>query len=156
MDSGQDPIFQGATDFDLELIERRTLDGHIQELIYPGLESFSDRSQLFARLDRALVELLALHRAMFLRSSSKSPDCEETIEARCLERSHRRLRPDEDEQLAPVRLLASARAEEQTERGRVDESDQAKVDGQVGDFCQRVFDRRGTEKVELASEDENR
>ena len=25
---------QGAADFDLELIERRTLDGHIQELIY--------------------------------------------------------------------------------------------------------------------------
>jgi hypothetical protein len=26
--------FQGAADFDLELIERRTLDGHIHELIY--------------------------------------------------------------------------------------------------------------------------
>jgi dihydrofolate reductase len=32
--SGLDPIFQGAADFDLELIEHRTLDGHIQELIY--------------------------------------------------------------------------------------------------------------------------
>ena len=32
--TGEDPIFQGAADFDLELIERRTLDGHIQELIY--------------------------------------------------------------------------------------------------------------------------
>ena len=32
--TGQDPIFQGAADFDLELIETRTLDGHIQELIY--------------------------------------------------------------------------------------------------------------------------
>ena len=32
--SGLDPIFQGGADFDLELIERRTLDGHIQELIY--------------------------------------------------------------------------------------------------------------------------
>jgi dihydrofolate reductase len=32
--TGLDPIFQGAADFDLELIERRTLDGHIQELIY--------------------------------------------------------------------------------------------------------------------------
>ena len=32
--SGLDPIFQGAADFDLELIESRTLDGHIQELIY--------------------------------------------------------------------------------------------------------------------------
>jgi dihydrofolate reductase len=32
--TGQDPIFEGAADFDLELIESRTLDGHIQELIY--------------------------------------------------------------------------------------------------------------------------
>jgi dihydrofolate reductase len=32
--TGLDPIFQGAADFDLELIEQRTLDGHIQELIY--------------------------------------------------------------------------------------------------------------------------
>jgi dihydrofolate reductase len=32
--TGVDPIFQGAADFDLELIERRTLDGHIQELSY--------------------------------------------------------------------------------------------------------------------------
>jgi dihydrofolate reductase len=32
--SGVDPVFQGAPDFDLELIESRTLDGHIQELIY--------------------------------------------------------------------------------------------------------------------------
>ena len=32
--TGSAPIFQGAADFDLELIERRTLDGHIQELIY--------------------------------------------------------------------------------------------------------------------------
>ncbi|MFD4262543.1 dihydrofolate reductase family protein [Streptomyces sp. NPDC058534] len=32
--SGLAPIFQGAADFDLELIERRTLDGHIQELVY--------------------------------------------------------------------------------------------------------------------------
>lgn len=32
--SGLDPIFQGASDFDLELIEHRTLDGHIQELVY--------------------------------------------------------------------------------------------------------------------------
>ena len=32
--TGQSPIFQGAADFDLELIEHRTLDGHIQELIY--------------------------------------------------------------------------------------------------------------------------
>ncbi|MBA3822545.1 MAG: dihydrofolate reductase family protein [Ktedonobacterales bacterium] len=32
--TGQAPIFQGAADFDLELIESRTLDGNIQELIY--------------------------------------------------------------------------------------------------------------------------
>jgi len=32
--TGIDPILQGAADFDLELIENRTLDGHIQELIY--------------------------------------------------------------------------------------------------------------------------
>jgi dihydrofolate reductase len=32
--SGQEPIFGGAGDFDLELIESRTLDGRSQELIY--------------------------------------------------------------------------------------------------------------------------
>ena len=32
--TGQEPIFQGAADFDLELIEHRTLDGNIQELVY--------------------------------------------------------------------------------------------------------------------------
>jgi dihydrofolate reductase len=32
--TGTDPIFQDAADFDLELVENRTLDGHIQELIY--------------------------------------------------------------------------------------------------------------------------
>ena len=32
--TGTDPIFQGAADFDLELLESHTLDGHIQELIY--------------------------------------------------------------------------------------------------------------------------
>ena len=32
--TGKDPIFQGAADFDLKLIESRTLDGHIQELSY--------------------------------------------------------------------------------------------------------------------------
>ncbi|MGH3356646.1 MAG: dihydrofolate reductase family protein, partial [Nocardioidaceae bacterium] len=29
-----DPIFRGAADFDLDLVESRTLDGHTQELIY--------------------------------------------------------------------------------------------------------------------------
>ncbi|MFI2281177.1 dihydrofolate reductase family protein [Nocardia beijingensis] len=32
--TGDDPVFRGAADFDLELIESRTLDGNIQELIY--------------------------------------------------------------------------------------------------------------------------
>ncbi|WIM86988.1 dihydrofolate reductase family protein [Candidatus Mycobacterium wuenschmannii] len=32
--TSDDPIFKGAADFDLELIESRTLDGDIQELIY--------------------------------------------------------------------------------------------------------------------------
>ncbi len=32
--TGADPIFGGAADFDLELLEHRTLDGHTQELIY--------------------------------------------------------------------------------------------------------------------------
>jgi dihydrofolate reductase len=32
--TGDDPIFQGAADFDLELIESRTLDADIQELTY--------------------------------------------------------------------------------------------------------------------------
>ena len=32
--TGEEPIFQGAADFDLELIASRTLDGNIQELIY--------------------------------------------------------------------------------------------------------------------------
>jgi dihydrofolate reductase len=32
--TGLDPVFRDAADFDLELIESRTLDGHIQELVY--------------------------------------------------------------------------------------------------------------------------
>ena len=32
--TGLDPIFQGAADFDLELLETRTLDGRAQELVY--------------------------------------------------------------------------------------------------------------------------
>jgi dihydrofolate reductase len=32
--TGLNPIFAGAADFDLELVEHRTLDGHIQELVY--------------------------------------------------------------------------------------------------------------------------
>jgi dihydrofolate reductase len=38
--TGQEPIFAGAADFDLELIESQTLDGNIQELIYrPALHA---------------------------------------------------------------------------------------------------------------------
>jgi hypothetical protein len=32
--AGTDPVLGGAADFDLELLEHRTLDGHIQELVY--------------------------------------------------------------------------------------------------------------------------
>ncbi|MEU5754128.1 dihydrofolate reductase family protein [Streptomyces sp. NPDC047829] len=32
--TGLEPVFGGAADFDLELVEHRTLDGHIQELVY--------------------------------------------------------------------------------------------------------------------------
>jgi dihydrofolate reductase len=32
--SGLEPVFGGAADFDLELLEQRTLDGDIQELVY--------------------------------------------------------------------------------------------------------------------------
>ncbi|MEW2359515.1 dihydrofolate reductase family protein [Spirillospora sp. NPDC029432] len=32
--TGAAPVFRGAADFDLELIERRTLDGSTQELVY--------------------------------------------------------------------------------------------------------------------------
>ena len=32
--TGADPIFKGAADFDLELIESRTLDGRTPELVY--------------------------------------------------------------------------------------------------------------------------
>jgi dihydrofolate reductase len=38
--TGDEPIFRGAADFDLELIDSRTLDGSIQELIYtPSLHA---------------------------------------------------------------------------------------------------------------------
>ena len=32
--TGTEPIFENAADFDLELIESLTLDGHTQELTY--------------------------------------------------------------------------------------------------------------------------
>jgi dihydrofolate reductase len=39
-ETGTDPIFADAADFDLELIEQRTLDGHTQELVYrPSLHA---------------------------------------------------------------------------------------------------------------------
>ena len=34
--TGLDPIFHGAADFDLDLIETRTLDGNVQELDLPA------------------------------------------------------------------------------------------------------------------------
>ena len=41
--SGQEPIFRSAADFDLELIESRTLDSNIQELIYRPKLHFQER-----------------------------------------------------------------------------------------------------------------
>ena len=32
--TGTAPVFEGAADFDLEMAESRTLDGHTQELVY--------------------------------------------------------------------------------------------------------------------------
>ena len=32
--TGAEPVFAGAADFDLDLLEHRTLDGRIQELVY--------------------------------------------------------------------------------------------------------------------------
>ena len=32
--TGVNPVFEGGEDFDLELLEQRTLDGHVQELVY--------------------------------------------------------------------------------------------------------------------------
>jgi dihydrofolate reductase len=32
--TGTSPVLEGAGDFDLELLESRTLDGHTQELVY--------------------------------------------------------------------------------------------------------------------------
>jgi dihydrofolate reductase len=32
--TGTDPLFEGAADFDLELVESKTFDGRIQELVY--------------------------------------------------------------------------------------------------------------------------
>jgi hypothetical protein len=40
--TGDEPVFAGAGDFDLELLESRTLDGGTQELIYrPTLRTWS-------------------------------------------------------------------------------------------------------------------
>ncbi len=41
--TGTDAIFAGAADFDLELIEQRTLDGHTQELVYRPTRHGSSR-----------------------------------------------------------------------------------------------------------------
>ncbi len=36
--TGVNPVFQGAADSAVELLERQTLDGHIHELIYRPTE----------------------------------------------------------------------------------------------------------------------
>jgi hypothetical protein len=65
------------------------------------------------------------------------PDRKKTIEAGQLERTHRRLRPNEDEQLASLGMLVPARSKEQCERGRVDEGDRAEVDGKAANLLAR-------------------
>jgi dihydrofolate reductase len=51
--TGVDAIFQGAADFDLELIESRTLDGHTQELVYrPALHGARAAGSAISRAGR--------------------------------------------------------------------------------------------------------
>ena len=52
--TGLDPIFHGAADFDLELIEHRTLDGHTQELDLPPDPAL--RSDLVGAVGAAGIE----------------------------------------------------------------------------------------------------
>jgi dihydrofolate reductase len=55
--TGEDPIFQGGADFDLELIESRTLDGHTQELIYrPTLHVDASLHGSAERVGRGIAE----------------------------------------------------------------------------------------------------
>jgi hypothetical protein len=79
-----------------------------------------------------------------------------------LERRRRRLRPDQDEQLAVSGLLASVRSQEQRERGRVEERHCAQVDhdtappgGRLGGLFERIHDCRGPVHVQLAGEGED-
>ena len=120
------------------------------------------------------------HAALFPWVVVHPSDREPAIEAGHLERSHGRLRPDDDDQLAPSGMLAPARSKEQGERGRVDEGDRAEVDREAAHFfarnltaidgapadcgfgpiavqqgsnrpCQGFLDFRGAVAVELAS-----
>ena len=50
--TGRDPIFQRAADFDLELIESRTLDGNTQELIRSGADPVDGRDSSGGALGR--------------------------------------------------------------------------------------------------------
>jgi hypothetical protein len=63
-----------------------------------------------------------------------APDCEQAVEAGDLEGGHRRLRPDEHEQLTSSRLLMPAGGKEQRERGQVDEGNRPQIDGEVAHF----------------------
>ncbi len=61
--TGTDPILRGAADFDLELLESRTLDGSIQELIYRptcmsvgGDRDFGDSSEPALSTGRAWLK----------------------------------------------------------------------------------------------------
>jgi dihydrofolate reductase len=72
--TGLDPIFQGAADFDLELIESRTLDGHIQELIYRPTRL---RQRHALRVRTGLLRVAGRHRRR------KGPPSDGVVEIGC-------------------------------------------------------------------------
>ena len=55
--TGLEPIFAGAADFDLELLESRTFDGRTQELVYRPTLHWSARDHAGLRVLEQLVEL---------------------------------------------------------------------------------------------------
>src|SRR5919108_440572 len=135
-----------------------------------------------AASSRAPAQLFRLLTSWFLPSLVVfAPDREEAVEAGHLEGGHRRLRPDENEQLASSRLLMPAGGKKQRNCGRVDECDRPQIDGEVAHLlgrhlvgareltvryeatpavvqlesdrlCQRLFHLGGAVEVELAGE----
>lgn len=94
------------------------------------------------------------------------PDQEEAIEASDLERSRRRLRSDENEQVAPSSVLTPACSQEEGERGRVEEGHGAQIDHDAARSLARVLlgldgvyeralDLGGAVEIQLAGENED-